>query len=208
MTLKLTPQEGEFLVRLARNAVKAFLSNGLVLKPPKNSPAKLQERHGVFVTINSIEKGAKVLRGCIGYPSPTTILVQAVIECAISSATQDPRFLSVTLKEIDHLIFEVSVLSLPELLAVETPRLLPSSIEIGRDGIIVEKDSFKGLLLPQVPVEYHWEAQDFLSHGCMKAGLTPDCWLLKETKIMTFQCIIASEVTPEGVVELKGPNLV
>ena len=208
MTLTLTLQEGEFLVKLARNAVKAFLSAGMVPKPLKNSPAKLEQRHGVFVTINSIEKGVKILRGCIGYPFPTTILVQAVTECAISSATQDPRFSPVTLEELDHLIFEVSVLSLPKLLEVETPRLLPSSIKIGRDGIIVERDSFKGLLLPQVPVEYRWEAQDFLSHGCMKAGLTPDCWLLKETKIMTFQCVIASEVTPEGVVELKGPNLI
>ncbi len=207
MTLELTPQEGEFLVRLARSAVKVFLGTGTVLRSPENSPAKLQQRHGVFVTINSMKKGAKTLRGCIGYPAPTTILVQAVIECAISSATQDPRFLPVTLKDLDHLIFEVSVLSLPQLLEVETPRLLPSRIKIGRDGIIVEKDSFKGLLLPQVPVENHWEAQDFLSHGCMKAGLTPDCWLLKETKIMTFQCIVASEETPEGTVTLRGPNL-
>lgn len=208
MTLELTPQEGEFLVGLARKAVEVFLGTGRMLRPPKNSPTKLQQRHGVFVTINSVKKGARVLRGCIGYPFQTTILVQAVVECAISSATQDPRFLPVTLKELDHLIFEVSVLTPPEPIEVETLKMLPSRIKIGRDGIIVEKDAFKGLLLPQVPVENQWEAQEFLSHGCMKAGLTPDCWLLKETKIMKFQCIIASEVMPEGAVVIRGPNLI
>ncbi|MFX0010338.1 MAG: AMMECR1 domain-containing protein, partial [Candidatus Hermodarchaeota archaeon] len=51
------------------------------------------------------------------------------------------------------------------------------------DGLIVEKRSSKGLLLPQVPVEWHWDVEEFLNNCCMKAGLTPDAWLEKGTKI-------------------------
>ena len=64
--------EGEFLVRLARRAVEAYLMEGRQIKPPEDTPERLRERRGVFVTINSFEaiegRVFKRLRGCIGYP--------------------------------------------------------------------------------------------------------------------------------------------
>ncbi len=203
MRFQLTPKEGTFLVKLARRAVENYLKNGKALTSPANVSPKLKERCGVFVTINKVSHEEKELRGCIGFPYPTTMLVQAVIESAISSATQDPRFPPLSIDELDHVVFEVSVLTPPQQVEVWNPKEYSSKIKVGRDGLIVEKSFSKGLLLPQVPVEWKWDEETFLCQCCIKAGLSPDSWLLDGTKIYTFQAIIFEEKTPNGEVVLK-----
>jgi len=193
VTFQLTQKEGDFLVKLARKAVEEYLKGDKVINLPKDIPAKLMQRCGVFVTINKFKHDRKELRGCIGYPYPTTILARAVIECAISSATQDPRFPPLSPDELDQVVFEVSILTPPELVEVENPKSLPSKIRVGQDGLIVERGSNKGLLLPQVPIEYKWDEEEFLCQCCIKAGLPPDNWLIKTTKIHKFQAIVFEE---------------
>ncbi|HIQ03592.1 MAG TPA: TIGR00296 family protein, partial [Desulfurococcales archaeon] len=78
------------------------------------------------------------------------------------------------------------------------PKDIPKQITIGRDGLIVERGIFKGLLLPQVPVEYGWDTKTFLAETCMKAGLPPDAWLLEGTKVYKFQALIFAEEEPRG----------
>jgi uncharacterized protein (TIGR00296 family) len=201
LTFHLTQEEGEYLVRLARKTVEEYLKNNKITPVPKDAAPKLRERCGVFVTINSVKSGEKELRGCIGYPYPTTMLAQAVIESAINSATQDPRFYPLSLKELDNVVFEVSVLTPPEQVATEDPRKYPSKIKVGKDGLIIERGFCKGLLLPQVPVEWKWNEEEFLCQCCIKAGLPPDNWLLKDTKIYKFQAIIFEEETPKGKIK-------
>jgi len=203
LPFELTLQEGEFLLKLARRAVEEYLKTGKIIKMPDDVSPKLKERCGVFVTINSIRGRKRELRGCIGFPYPTTLLAQAVIESAVSSATQDPRFHPMSRGELDHVVFEVSVLTPPEPVETENPRDYCSKIKVGRDGLIVERSYCKGLLLPQVPVEWRWDEEAFLCQCCIKAGLPPDSWLLKETKIYKFQAIIFEEKSPKGEVELK-----
>jgi uncharacterized protein (TIGR00296 family) len=77
-----------------------------------------------------------------------------------------------------------------------------AQVEVGKDGLIVEIGRFKGLLLPQVPVEWVWNAEEFLIHCCMKAGLSPDAWLVKGIKIYKFSCVISHETSPGGPVEV------
>ncbi len=203
---KLTEEEGEFLVKLARRAVEENLKDGRIIAPPKDVPEKFQEPKGVFVTINSVVSGEKSLRGCIGFPYPTYPLVRAVIEAAVESATRDPRFLPMTAHELNKVVFEVSVLTTPQLITVSSPKEYPSKVDVGVDGLIVERGFYKGLLLPQVPIEWGWDAEEFLCQSCMKAGLPPDCWVLKDTKIYKFSCIIAQELEPNGrvgIVDLR-----
>jgi uncharacterized protein (TIGR00296 family) len=200
MTFTLTPEEGTLLVKLARKAVQEHLTNRQTIKPPEPVSSKLQEPSGVFVTINSVERKKKTLRGCIGFPYPTHPLIKAVIETAIESATRDPRFPPMKASELDKIVFEVSVLTPPELVTAGSPKDYPSKIEVGVDGLIVERGYNKGLLLPQVPVEWKWDSEEFLCNCCMKAGLDPDCWVLKGTKIYKFTSIIAQELEPSGQV--------
>ncbi len=205
MTFELTDEEGKFLVNLARKTAKQFLETGKKPKPPQDTPKKLFERTGVFVTISSLRGKEKDLRGCIGYPYPTAPLVEAVIDNAINAATEDPRFESLSSNELNKVIFEVSVLTPPELVEAQNPKEYLSKIKVGEDGLILERGFYKGLLLPQVPVEWGWCEEEFLCQCCMKAGLPPDSWLTKDAKVYKFQAIVFEEETPNG--EIKRVKL-
>ncbi len=201
MFFELTQKEGEFLVALARNTVTQYLLEGKQMKTPEESPPKLLEKCGVFVTINTFKNGEKSLRGCIGYPYPISPLVEAVIDSAINAATQDPRFEPMTKDELDRVVFEVSVLTPPQPVETTSPKDYVKKIKVGQDGLIIERGYHKGLLLPQVPIEWGWDEEEFLCQCCMKAGLTPDSWLTKEAKIYKFKAIIFEEETPNGKVK-------
>jgi len=203
MPFELTQEEGEILVKLAREAAETYLRKGEILKVPSDVPPKFKERCGVFVTINSVKGKRHQLRGCIGFPHPTNMLAQAVIESTVSSATQDPRFLPMKAEELEQVVFEVSVLTPAEPVEVEKPQDYCSKIKVGRDGLIVERTYCKGLLLPQVPVELNWNEETFLCECCVKAGLPPDSWLLKGTKVYRFEAIIFEEASPKGRIKRK-----
>jgi len=203
MPFQLTQEEGEYIVKLARKAAETYLKKREILKVPNDAPTKFKERCGVFVTINSVKGKRHQLRGCIGFPHPTTPLAQAVVESAISSSSQDPRFMPMKTEELDEVIFEVSVLTPPEPVEVDKPQDYCSKIKVGRDGLIVERTYCKGLLLPQVPVELGWDEETFLCECCVKAGLPPDSWLLKGTKVYRFEAIIFEETSPNGEIRRK-----
>ena len=205
MSFELSLEEGKFLIQLSRRAVNEKLASGKTISPPKETPKKLFEKCGVFVTISTLRGGAKELRGCIGYPYPISPLVEVVIDSAINAATQDPRFEPLTLRELSKVIFEVSVLTPPEPVEVKNPKAYLSKIKVGEDGLIVEKGFYRGLLLPQVPIEWGWSEEEFLCQCCVKAGLPPDSWLTKDAKICKFKAIIFEEEAPLG--EVKRVNL-
>ena len=176
-----SPQEKRELLTLARDTIISYLSDGSRRIPDNPNPAFLSER-GVFVTLH--RQGE--LRGCIGYPLPVKPLVEAVVDNAISAATEDPRFPPVTLEEMDLIDIEISVLTVPqEVTGVD-------DVVVGRDGIIVSKGYNRGLLLPQVPVEQRWDLNQYISYGCMKAGLPQDEWKRGVT-IEIFQAIVFGE---------------
>ncbi len=199
----LTIKEGIFLIKLARKSIEEYLRNGTKVEPPLETPEILKEKSGVFVTLNK-ENKSKELRGCIGYPYPTEPLVIALINSAIDAATGDPRFPSISLDELNKIVIEVSVLTQPELIKVDKTLEYPKKISVGLDGLIVENELNKGLLLPQVPLEWGWDVEEFLAHCCIKAGLPPDSWILEDTKIYKFQAIIFKEENPNGEIRLRN----
>jgi uncharacterized protein (TIGR00296 family) len=204
MPFELSDEEGKFLVQIARKTVDTYLTSGEKIKPPKEAPTKLYEKCGVFVTINTFKNGEKSLRGCIGYPYPTNPLVEGVIDNAINAATEDPRFQPLAKKELENVVFEVSVLTPPEPINVEKPQEYLEKIKVGEHGLIVEKGFYKGLLLPQVPVEWGWCDEEFLCQCCVKAGLPPDSWLTKGVKVYQFKGLVFEEETPNGEIRRKS----
>lgn len=203
MPFQLSEEEGKFLVDIARKAVEEYLKTKKHMRVPESLSKNLLQPCGVFVTINRLENGEKKLRGCIGYPYPTAPLVQAVIDSAINAATQDPRFRPVSQGELDKLVFEVSVLTPPQMVEVKKPKEYPAQIKVGEDGLIVERGMYKGLLLPQVPVEWEWDEEEFLCQCCVKAGLSPDYWLIEGTRIYKFQAIVFEEEKPRGEIKRR-----
>jgi hypothetical protein len=205
LSFELDPEEGAFLVGFARSSIEAALGRG---EPPSPEDAseKLKTDCGVFVTLNKVSGSSHSLRGCIGFPYPVMPLVDAVSEAAVSAALRDPRFQPVSLEEMDSVAVEVSVLTPPEKIVVESPGEYPDHVRVGRDGLIMDRGSSRGLLLPQVAVDWGWSAEEFLTQCCIKAYLPPDSWLTPGTEIFRFRAIIFAEEESRGRVarvELK-----
>jgi hypothetical protein len=186
-------QEGALAVKLARRAVDAETRDLEV--DSFDVPESFRSKSGAFVTLKTFPGGE--LRGCIGYPEPIFPLAETILR-ASQAACHDPRFPSLRPEELDQVVAEVSVLTPPEKFEVEPRKEMPHRIVIGRDGLIVERGPYRGLLLPQVPVEWGWDTTTFLEQTCMKAGLTPDMWLDPRTKFQTFRAEIFHEESPYG----------
>ena len=188
---QLSDSDGVFLVKTARMAVTEFLSNGKRMKLESEGEKKFSFNSGVFVTLNN----ADGLRGCIGFPMPDKKLSHGIIDAAIAAATEDPRFSPVKINELNEIVFEITVLTPPVEITVTDPMEYLEKIKVGRDGLIIRNSFSSGLLLPQVPVEYGWNVEEFLQHTCEKAGLEKDTWKNEKVKIEKFEGIVYKEKT-------------
>ena len=193
---QISNEDGEILVKTARRIVTEYLNSRTKAKLDEKFVTNFSFNSGVFVTLNN-QVG---LRGCVGFPLPDKKLYNVLVDAAIASATEDPRFPSVNSQELEEITFEVTVLTPPEVIHVSDTKEYPSQIKVGRDGLIVKLGFTSGLLLPQVPIEYRWTEEEFLSHTCEKAGLPKDCWKDKETQVQKFEGIVFKEETPKGKV--------
>lgn len=163
-TVEYSQQERELLLAMAHRSILATLEwRKLDLTAPN---AHLDEMRGAFTTLHLQGR----LRGCIGYIVPRHSLYRTVAEAAQAAAFEDPRFQPVTADEAAHLSIEISVLSPPQ-------PIRPEDVVPGLHGLIVTKGGRRGLLLPQVPVEWNWDRETFLSQTCLKAGLPTDAWM-------------------------------
>jgi AmmeMemoRadiSam system protein A len=151
------------LLKIAHDAIQASLEQREIIFV--DISPHLSEQRGVFTTLYL--KGS--LRGCVGYVFPAMPLVQAVAETARSAAFNDTRFLPVTREEAETLNISLSVLSTLRPIRAE-------EVEVGRHGLLVSMSQCRGLLLPQVPVEHHWDRETFLEQTCRKAGLPAHAW--------------------------------
>lgn len=192
----ISDEYGEQLVRLARRAVEKYLNESIIVN--LDNMYQFSQKAGVFVTLNYVDNNEEHLRGCMGFPLPDKKLHQSVIEAAIAAATQDPRFPPLDKEELASVIFEVSVLTSPEKINVQSPKEYQNHIKIGRDGLILRCKYGSGLLLPQVPVELRWDIDEFLANICYKAGAPPDTWLMAESRLYRFEAIVYRESEPSG----------
>lgn len=160
-------------VRLAKDTIETYLKTGKVLSPPDNLPKEmLANRAGVFVSIHQKDGS---LRGCIGTFMPTKEnLAQEIIANTLASATQDPRFPSVTSVELSSLVYSVDILSQPR-------PCIRKELNPKKYGLIVStEDGRRGLLLPDIPgVETPGQQLEICCH---KAGIAPD----EKTKLEVF----------------------
>lgn len=163
---QLNQAQQQFLLKLARDTIRAHLAGNKAPPGDTDDPAMHQQR-AVFVTLHKNGR----LRGCIGQLTARQPLIDAVRDAAISAATRDPRFPPITLEELDSIQIEISVLSPPK--EVKDP----SEIKVGKHGIIVSQGLRRGVFLPQVAPEQGWDRETMLRHLCAdKAGLSPDAW--------------------------------
>ncbi len=169
----LTEIQREFLHLVARHNLESAVTGtplpkvddlakqtGITLDGP------LVEHRGAFVTLTSPDG----LRGCIGYIQGFKPLLQAVADNSRSAAIDDPRFNPVGKHELGGLKIEISVLS--PLVEIPTHQ----DIQVGKHGILLEKNGRQAVFLPQVATEQGWNKDTTLSYLAQKAGLPPDGW--------------------------------
>ncbi|MBN2546950.1 MAG: AmmeMemoRadiSam system protein A [Spirochaetes bacterium] len=176
-------KDQEFLLKLARNTIiKKTVKNSLTKDEINSLSGVLKEKRGCFVTLNKHGD----LRGCIGYILPIQPLYQAVIDNAYNAAFSDPRFNPVTKDEIDDIHIEISVLTIPEKLNYKDKDDLLNKLKPDIDGVILKLGYRSSTFLPQV-----WEQlpskEEFLSHLCMKAGLSFDEWQKGKLEIEIYK---------------------
>lgn len=188
-------EEMEFGVRIARKAIENWVKKRKTIDPPGNFPEEFKKIRGIFTTLHT--HPGKELRGCIGYPYPVLPLITGIIKSSIEAA-QDPRFPELEPMELGTVVIEISVLTEPEIIDFKKAEDYLKNIEIGKDGLIIKLDYQNGLLLPQVPVEHGWDVRTFLENLCMKAGLTPDSWKNKNSRIYRFRAEVFGETEPGG----------
>ncbi|TFF91780.1 TIGR00296 family protein [Candidatus Thorarchaeota archaeon] len=198
-------EDGRFLVKLARHALEEYLTQKSEIAIPDDTPNHLRVESGVFVTLNKVQGEQSVLRGCIGRPYPAQSLVQATIESAIDAAVNDPRFPPVRAAELDSITLDLSVLTPPTKIEYDEPGQLLEKVQVGRDGLIAVRGAWRGLLLPQVPVEWGWDVKEFLEHTCNKAGLPRNAWMDPQTEFYAFQADVFGEKKPKGEV-VRNPK--
>jgi AmmeMemoRadiSam system protein A len=137
---------------------------------------------GAFVTLHREGR----LRGCIGQigsPQPTGPLVAY---CSRAAAREDPRFQPVQAHELAEIEIELSILS-------PLRPVSPEQIEIGTHGLMITSGAKRGVLLPQVAVQYRWSAGRFLEETCAKAGLNRDAWRGGAVRVEAFTADVFSE---------------
>jgi AmmeMemoRadiSam system protein A len=174
---ELTGEDKQNLLRLARQTLRDYLGAGKLPEPHTDSPALL-ERRAAFVTLWSREAGE--LRGCRGEAYPRVSLIDSVVQMAIAAATDDPRFAPVTAEELPDLRIEINAL---------TPMkpIRPDEVVVGRHGLRIVSGGATGLLLPEVPVRYSWDRDEYLRWVCKKAGLAPDTWQNEDVQLYCFE---------------------
>jgi AmmeMemoRadiSam system protein A len=183
---RLPDEDRATLIRLGRAAIHAAVHGA---NPPTAAPVStaLSQPSGAFVTLH--RRGR--LRGCLGQVEPSEPLVETVMRCAVAAAREDPRFAPVRPEELLELEIEISVLS-----ALQAIRL--EQIEVGTHGLMVSLGRMRGLLLPQVAVEYHWTRERFFEETCKKAGLARDAWKDPVLRIEAFTAEVFSEHEVSG----------
>ena len=179
----LDSREQEILLQVARQTIQAVTMHkrpDLTMEFPYPNFSK---KFGAFVTLHKHDQ----LRGCIGYVQAIKPLIETIIEMSEAAALRDPRFDPVESDEVEDLEIEISVL---------TPMQKISSIEEinpGEHGLYMEKGYHRGLLLPQVALENHWDVETFLQHTSIKAGLSQDAWKDINTDLYIFSAQIFHE---------------
>lgn len=182
LEIMVSGKEKEELLMIARTTLEAYLKDGFLPHFDTRS-GEICRPGGAFVTLH--EKGR--LRGCIGLfdtPLPLYVTVQKM---AIAAATEDPRFEPMHPSEMAGIDIEISVLS------ARTPVKNFSEIIVGTHGLCVAQGRARGVLLPQVATEQHWSREEFLSHTCEKAGLSPNAWENGGVTVETFTADVFSE---------------
>ncbi len=175
------PEQKKRLLVFARqvleNELKGANHNLKAFKAPE-----LIEKRGVFVSLHIKED----LRGCIGRIEPKNSIYDNVMDLSKAAAFEDYRFKNLTLKELEKVKIEISILGVPQKVEGVSSYDKIMKIRPKKDGVVLTAGHKNATFLPQV-----WESlpvrEDFISSLCRKAGLTGDYWEMNDIDLSVYQ---------------------
>lgn len=171
------------LIEIARQTLESVIRRCPRPNVANDDPYLESVNYGAFVTLFNDDE----LRGCIGTCTPSHSLRDTVIDMTEAAATRDRRVRPIAANELTRIDIDISVLS-PLVRATD-----PLALEIGKHGLHVTSGHKRGVLLPQVAVEYCWDIKTFLEQTCLKASLPKDAWDSPETVVSSFTALIIEE---------------
>lgn len=188
ITEQLTAQEKRNLYQQAHDILYHLFDKDLdkTLYDPIQSFG-VTKPYGAFVTLKKKVNDENQLRGCIGRIFADEPLYKTVAQVTEDAAFHDSRFSPLIKDELPSIKLSISVLSRPRI--IDTYK----KISLGKDGIIMQKDSATALFLPEVPSEFNWNLTKTLEQLSIKAGLLADSWQDKHVIFKTFSTLEISE---------------
>ncbi|MDP7741433.1 MAG: AmmeMemoRadiSam system protein B [Lentisphaeria bacterium] len=163
--LVMSEEAVDVLLNVAHDAIASELANE-EYRPPSTAPPHLYDHGACFVTLRL--RGD--LRGCMGSLEAKEPLLENVGRNAVNAAFHDPRFPSLTDTEFRDVDLQISCLT------PQRPIASIDDFELGRHGIILEKDGKRAVFLPQVATEQRWDRETTMLHLERKAGLREGSW--------------------------------
>lgn len=182
--MKIKARSKNYLLDLSRRALIAYFrdSKKLEIDESEIMDPLLTQRGATFVTL-TIDGD---LRGCIGTLIPKNKIYKDVINNTINAAFSDPRFPQLAESEVSKVKIEISILSEPKHVALDSPEEFLKEIGKFKPGLIIQLGLNQATYLPQV-----WEdlpdPGEFMSSLCQKAGLQEEDWKLSDSEVFTYQ---------------------
>ncbi len=180
---ELSIEDRSLLLTLARESITRAVSHQPLPEITLSSLSpELQIAGASFVTLTINGR----LRGCIGALDAYQPLVEDVREHAVAAALEDYRFPPVTPAEVAGLRIEISRLTPARPLDYKDADDLLQKLHPGVDGVILRDGVRRATFLPQV-WEQVPEKEEFLSHLCMKMGVSANLWRSKMLGVQVYQ---------------------
>ncbi len=167
--------------------INKFISKDMNRLVNKETPA--------YITL--LKYPSMSFRGSSGHIMPIISLKEAVKELAVKAAFMDRRVFPLMESELSDTILELTILNEPKLIEVKSFSEYPKRIKVGRDGLVMEYNYVKAVLLPQVAVRRGWNEKEFLSFALLRVGVNP-MDVDEKIKVYKFQAQVFREKEPGG----------
>jgi uncharacterized protein len=159
------------LLNLARESIKCRFERTDIKKVigKESLPPDILKNGACFVTLTKNND----LRGCIGSLEAYRPLYEDIVSNAVHSAFNDNRFAPLERSELNDIRIEISILSEKTVIDYENFMDLKKKIIPKKHGVYLTFSYNSATFLPQVWDQLYTHEQ-FFSHLCRKAGLSPD----------------------------------
>jgi len=183
----LSQKQGQVLVKLARRTILEKFGQKMLPEEARQLSAALKDscysdHYGTFVTLKIDNR----LRGCIGSLTSNESIRSGIARNALNAAFADLRFPPLNADEFQNVDIEISILTKPQPIQYTDYSDLLAKLRINIDGVIIRKKRAVATFLPQVWKQLH-QPDVFLSHLCVKAGLSADSWKNTKLEVLTYQ---------------------